>query len=257
MLIKSDTSKVTHSQDFPSWITKECVEDICVPVTEIINSMLEQRQYPARYKTAEVRPLKKVTTPNSFKDYRPISLLWRLGKIMEKAMMSIYKPVVLPALKTNQFAYLPSLGTVDALVSAVDDWTIALDSKQNIGIQAVLKDFSKAFDKMSPNILLAKLSNMNVNGGLIRLCKDFLSNRHQLVSLNGEKSSLRETNIGVPQGTICGPLFWLVYVDDLQPPKPITTIKYADDTTCFVSLDVNNVITNIYKYSTECANYTH
>ena len=139
--------------------------------------------------------------------------------------------------------YWQSVGTTDALVKAIDDWTLELDKNETVGIQVILKDFSKAFDRMQPGLLVRKLMDMDVHPGLITLCKDFLSNRKQKVSFYGSTSDILTSSVGVPQGTLAGPLFWVTYVNDLKPPPPTTTVIYADDTTCYNTLKDTDIVT--------------
>ena len=101
LLKKINTSKATHSEDYPSWISKQCCEDLCIPVTNIINAMLKNGQYPKLWKSAEIRPLKKVPHLKTYKDYRPISLLSHIGKIAETAFLKIYKAHVIPKLSAH------------------------------------------------------------------------------------------------------------------------------------------------------------
>ena len=187
-----------------------------------------------------IRPLKKVPAPSSYKDHQPISLLWHLGKIAEQPMMILCKEVT-PKLTDIQYAYLPSLGTTDVLVKVTDDWTLELDHKSNICIQAILKDFSKAFDRMQPEIIVQKLIAMEVYMGVVTLCKHFVTQRVQRVAFNGCTSDTIRSGVGLPQGTLAGPLFWVAYVNDLQPPPPTTTVVYADDTTCYNTLSETDI----------------
>jgi hypothetical protein len=171
--------------------------------------MFAKNTFPQKWKDAEVCPLKKVQCPTQNKDFRPISLLWHCRKVAEQLAMERYKKQVIPKLCSNQFAYLPKLGTADALVTAIDDWTCELDKKDTMGIQLIFKDFSKAFDKMQPSILVEKLSGMQVNNSTIGLALDFLNGRTQCVvdKVAGVKSRQKNITVGVPQGTISGPLF--------------------------------------------------
>ena len=119
-LKKIDTTKSVHSKDFPSWISKKHADDICIPMTDIINIMFKQMKFPSLWKQAEVIPLNKVPNPTSAKDFRPISLLYHCSKIAEYFFMKEYKKQVLPKIGKNQFAYQRCLGTVDALVYSVE-----------------------------------------------------------------------------------------------------------------------------------------
>ena len=231
-LSKIDISKSVHSRDFPPWISKNFAEDICTPLTDIINSMFAQLEFPAFWKQAEVVPLEKVPNPQVLKDYRPISLLFHCGKIAEHFFMAEYKKQVLPKIRKNQFAYQPRLGTVDALVYAIDNWTHLLDDKNTAAVNIMFKDFSKAFDCMQPELLKERLQGMEVTSDIIKLSQSFLSNRQQCVRVGNTKSTYLPVKVGVPQGTLSGPLFWLAFIDDYNIPN-IATSKYADDISCY------------------------
>ena len=96
-----------------------------------------------------------------------------------------------------------------------------------------MKDFSKAFDKLQPSILLSKLEKFGIQHSLIDLIENFLTDRHQKVSMNASSSSVMPITVGAPQGTRLGPWLWLAFVDDLQPASG-ATVKYADDVTAYV-----------------------
>ena len=106
-----------------------------------------------------------------------------------------------------------------------------LDDKSVHTVQSLYLDFSKAFDLMRPDILATKLINNNASPHIIKLVLDFLTSRTQQVKSFGCLSSVRNTTIGVPQGTISGPSLWKIYVTDLKPAYK--TLKYADDTTLY------------------------
>ena len=91
VVLKLKTRKSVNSDDYPPWITKEFAEFICEPLTDIINSMFAQQQYPDTWKMAEVVPLPKIKSPAQCKDFRPISLLFHCGKIAEKLFMEEYR----------------------------------------------------------------------------------------------------------------------------------------------------------------------
>ena len=148
LLEKINTTKSTSTADFPSWISKNNSHLLCAPVSNIINAVLSSGTYPKLWKAAEVTPIKKTKTPTQFKDMRPISLLFHLGKVTEKVIVH-HLWSELPTLP-NQFAYTPSLGTTDAVVKFTTDIINALDNRDTVGVRALLLDFSKAFDKMQP-----------------------------------------------------------------------------------------------------------
>ena len=230
LLRKINTKKSTHSLDFPSWVSRNNADILAKPVTNILMSILNTGIFPKIWKQAEVKPLAKVANPKLFKDYRPIALLFHLSKIAEvcvKTELAKYIPT-----DEHQFAYTKGYGTSDALVKIITDTAITLNEKQTYAMQSLLLDFSKAFDLMKPDTLATKLLNMNVPVSVVRLVMSFLTERRQRVRFNNQTSPSRHTNLGVPQGTILGPILWNAYVQDLKPSERV--IKYADDTTIYV-----------------------
>ena len=115
----------------------------------------------------------------------------------------------------------------------------ALDDKDSFAVQALYLDFSKAFDLMRPDILAKKLIAAGINSSTIRVILNFLTDRSQCVSYMGNKSESQSVKIGVPQGTISGPVLWNIYVADLIPTN--NTLKYADDTTLYSTVSRNDI----------------
>ena len=232
LLKKIDTTKENNSDDFPSWISKAAAKDICVPVTNIINTMLASNKYPSAWKKAEIRPLKKVKNPDRLSQYRPISLLHHIGKVAEEIIPNKLRNAIGEKLNKNQYAYQKQLSTTDALLHAVHDWCQDLDDNTTSHITTALIDMSKAFDRLNPNIIISKLTELNVNSGLVTLIDDFLSDRQCRVKLQ-EKSVYRDITMGTPQGTKLGPWLWLVYINEFGVPSSCRVIKYADDLTLY------------------------
>ena len=139
----------------------------------------------------------------------------------------------------NQYAYTEELSTTDALVKFSSDTSAGLDKTDTVTLQALLLDFSKAFDRMRPDIAVSKLLSLNVSPSLVKVTMSFLTNRQQQVKSQGKLSKLKPSRIGVPQGTILGPLLWNVFVNDLEPNT--NHIKYADDTTLYNTVRLGDV----------------
>jgi len=228
-LLDIDTKKATTSLDFPSWVTRMCAEDISYPLCTIINHCFVNGVFPNVWKVAEIVPIQKSKTVTSESDFRPISLLWHLGKVVEKAIMHFYAKLVLPGIHPSQFAYQKGKSTVDALTSAVDNWTALLDQTNIKIVTTVFLDMSKAFDRLDRTKLIGMLTKRNINQTPVNIIDSFLQNRHQTVRLGNQTSHSSMVNNGTPQGTLLGPMFWLLYVDELNVECDI--IKYADDLT--------------------------
>ena len=198
--------------------------------------MLRSGYFPAVWKKAQITPVNKVRSPKLYKDMRPIALTFHLAKISEKIIAHHIKQE-LPHLD-NQYAYTRGLSTTDALVRFSTDITSNLDNKDTISVRSLLVDFSKAFDRMRPDLAVSKLLSLNIDRQLVKICMSFLSDRKQQVKVQDSISQLRSSKIGVPQGTILGPLLWNVFVSDLSPL--IKHIKYADDTTLYHTVSKDN-----------------
>ena len=225
-----DTSKSTCASDFPSWVSKLCCEDLCVPLCDIINHCLRTGTYPAIWKQADVIPFEKTKNISNPSDFRPISLLWNLGKVLERAIVFFYKSSVIPTIRSDQYAYQKGKSTTDAILSAVNLWTEMLDKKGCHSIPAAFLDMSKAFDRMDKSKVIEMLAARGVNRKLIAITHSFLNERTQRVKLGRSQSQTIQTMNGTPQGTLLGPLFWLLYIDTLSSTN-VTLIKYADDLT--------------------------
>jgi hypothetical protein len=203
------TNKATHSSDFPTWVSRDNAEDICVPLADIINTSFKSATYPQLWKNTEIKPLAKVADPSIPKDYRPISLLWHCGKVLEHFLVDSLKDVT-TKLEQNQYAYREKRGTTDALTYALTTWAKGLDQPDTAAVNAVFIDFSKAFDSMRPDVLETKLRDRGVSHCLALLVRSFLIGRETCVvhRETSSRSSTKESSLGVPQGTLLGPVLW-------------------------------------------------
>ena len=132
-----------------------------------------------------------------------------------------------------------------ALVRMLEKWKTSLDNRENVG--AILMDLSKAFDCIKHDLLLAKLDAYGFSREALRLVNSFLENRHQRVKINGSFSTYKQLSLGVPQGSVLGPLFFNIYINDLLLSIQDTDIcNYADDTTIYAcDNNLDNVIARL------------
>ena len=230
LLGRLDPGKATSSEDFPTWVSLEGREDLCIPLSNIINSMLKSAEFLDFWKRAEVRPIPKNANLTLFKDYRPVAMLFHLGKLSEQVLIDKMKSKLESIIEPSQYAYQPNIGTIDALKQLLDDFTQHLDNPSVKYIRSAALDFSKAFDRLQPPTLIKKMRYYDFNPAIVSLVSSFLENRKQCVKYGNCKSSYKDNKIGAPQGTKLGPILWLIYSNDLKA-EGFQHIKYADDTT--------------------------
>ena len=168
-----DTTKATSAADFPAWVSKLGKEDICIPLHNIFNCILSTGDFPDFWKMAQIVPLPKVSHPTVYKDFRPISLLFHLGKLAEQVVINKLKGVLCDVIANNQYAYRSKVGTTDAILQLIDDCTLDLDHPNSKYVQLASLDFSKAFDRLQPTILIDKMLSYGVKPNILRIIEVF------------------------------------------------------------------------------------
>ena len=171
------------------------------------------------------------------KNYRPISLLPICGKIFEKLIFNhLYSYLHTNNLITkNQSGFRPGDSTTNQLSYLIDEIHPAFDCTESFEVRAAFLDISKAFDKVWHEGLVFKLAQNGISGSLLKLFQNYLSNRKQRVVLNGSFSEYSKIASGVPQGSILGPLLFLIYINDLEKQIKSNINFFADGTIPFFS----------------------
>ena len=212
------------------------LEFIVEPLTHICNQSLQEGIFPQQLKIANVIPLYKSDDPMHFNHYRPVSLLCTLSKVFERIMYTRLLNFLekLKIIYEKQFGFRKHHSTYMALMLLMDKITTSLQTGEFV--VGVFLDFSKAFDTVNHEILLQKLNYYGIRGVSLKWFESYLSNRSQFVTYNGEKSSRKNIICGVPQGSILGPLLFLIYINDLSNVcESMMPLLFADDTNLFKS----------------------
>ncbi|XP_065642635.1 uncharacterized protein LOC136074258 [Hydra vulgaris] len=227
-----DPCKSSGPNSIPIKILKLLRNEISIIFSNIFYISFSKGLFPNILKTAKVIPIFKKDSKLLVSNYRPISLLSNIEKILERLMFNqIYDFLKQANILCNlQFGFRSSYSTSLALINFTEYIRGAFD-KGMFGC-GVFIDLQKAFDTVDLNILLSKLSYYGIRGVINLWLKSFLSNRNQFVSINGTISNFCEINIGVPQGSVLGPLLFIIYIN-LNLSKAIKLCRvqhFADDT---------------------------
>ena len=215
----------------PSRILKLIAPTVSKPLSNIINISFETGIFPSCLKTANVIPIHKKDSKSEVNNYRPISLLSNIGKIIEKLMHSrLYSFLSASnSIYELQFGFRNNHSTNHALIKITEHIREAIDSGQFAC--GVFIDLQKAFDTVEHDILLKKLEHYGIRGITNKWFKTYIKNRCQHDTIQGKKSKNANILHGVPQGSVLGPLLFLIYINYLNKTiEHSTTYHFADDT---------------------------
>ena len=235
MLETLNIHKASGPDGISNKMMKSVAKAIAKPLTSLYNRLLINGQFPAIYKYSHVIPLFKKGERFLPSNYRPVALLSNVGKGMERI---VFKRIYNFLLDNNllykyQSGFVPGHSTTYQLIDIYHHICQAFDQNQLSFM--VFLDISKAFDRVWHAGLLYKLDQYGISGNLLKWVSNYLSNRTQSVVLNSVTSTTKYTSAGVPQGSVLGPLLFLIYVNDISENLLSLTRLFADDSSLFFS----------------------
>lgn len=236
LINRLDNSKSPGADKITVKVLKECSFQIAPILVDVLNLVIFTGVYPDCLKLAQVVPLFKDGDRSDPSNYRPISMLPLLNKVFE---LSIYKRLVGflnkgGFLYDRQYGFRAKSGTHTAVYEILD--RVFLDIDDGLTVSALFLDLQKAFDCVDHGILAYKLERAGVRGVPLGLIRSYLSGRKQCVVIGEAMSQYEDVSMGVPQGSVLGPILFLIYINDIHKlPLSGTTALFADDTGVFFS----------------------
>lgn len=254
-VVKSLKSNASGVDDISAYFVKLSIGHSVSAITDIINTSLRLAMFPDRWKKAVVIPIPKINLPLVPSEYRPISLLSVLSKIIEKiAAKQIVSYLSFHSLfDANQSAYRINHGCPTALLKVTDDIYQALDNGE-IGVLTLL-DYSKAFNCANHNIILAKLKSLGFSNLALKWISSYLTGRSQRVKTQSGYSKWKILVNGVPQGSILGPLLFTILLNDLNDFVGNCKFHlYADDSQIYITGKITDILELINRLNSDLLN---
>ena len=210
----------------PPKLLLEIVEEISTPLATVFNLSLEEGIVPLEWKEANIIPLFKKGSRNKSENYRPVSLTSVICKLLERLIKDHLVDFLVKnkLINPSQHGFLKATSCLTNMLCFLEDVTKRLD--------IIYLDFKKAFDKV-PHQRLLKLKAHGIGNGMINWIEKWLIDRRQRVVVDGEVSNWKAVLSGVPQGSVLGPILFLIYINDLDDDITSKVLKFADDTKVF------------------------
>lgn len=233
-----NTNKGAGPDNIPNVFIRNCSTNFSKPLSFIFNLSLNLGICPDKFKDSTITPIYKSGDRSEISNYRPISILNGFSKILERLLHATIYEHVSPYLNDNQHGFVKRRSTVTNLSVFVDFLAESLDS--NTQVDAIYTDFAKAFDKLNIDILLSKLSSFGLSGSILSWFETYLKDRKQCIKFGGAISETIIPSSGIPQGSLLGPLLFVIFINDLPNTLLSRNLAYADDFKLFRQIHALN-----------------
>ena len=230
-IVKIPSDSASGPDGVPVTLLKNCARELCCPIKLIWTESFYSSTVPQFYKDTHISPLFKKGDRARAVNYRPVALTSHIIKIYERILRNVMVKFIdeNKLLCDNQHGFRSGRSCLTQLLSHVDDIVQGLTN--SVDVDAIYLDFAKAFDKVDHRLLLLKMKRLGFHEKVIKWVESFLSNRKQSVCLNGISSFAVLILSGVPQGTVLGPLLFIIFIDDMRLCIKGSIIRFfADDT---------------------------
>ena len=233
LLCQLDVTKSSGPDEVPARLLREGAAWLADPITRLYNLSLHQGCLPRDWTSAHITPVFKKGSKHLVSNYRPISLTCIVVKLLERLVYDHLAQFLTASNKLSPFqhGFRNRHSCQTQLLESVHEWARSLDRASSTHV--ILTDFSKAFDSVPHQRLLLKLEHRGVRGNLLAWISGFLANRRQRVLLDGSTSEWNEVTSGVPQGSVLGPLLFILYVNDIPTHLSSAVRLFADDCTIY------------------------
>lgn len=237
ILASLNPSKATGPDTIGNYLLKITAASIAEPLSRLFNHSLNKHTFPACWKQSNIVPIHKKNSKQDKSNYRPVSLLCNISKVFERVVHNrVYDYLISNELLTDKNSgFKKQDSTINQLLGITEKIYKALENRKDV--RMVFLDLSKAFDRVWHKGLIFKLKRFGITGPLLLWFESYLEHRCQRVIINGQHSNWLPVEAGVPQGSILGPLLFLVFINDIVNNIQCDINLFADDTSLLEVID--------------------